>query len=242
MGALLRNYHPLSKIAMESGYNGLQWEDFWGITPWQKIPREIGLLEDIWGNTTHWLKLTCKRGQHWAARGGLLSNHPPPDWNCQVRVGAIGCNGRTFENYPPLLKYSGESGLQGIAMGALLRNYHPLSQIAMESGYNGLQWEDFWGITPGQKIPREIGLLEDIWGITTHWLKLTCKRGQHWAARGGLLSNHPPPDSNCQVRVGCTELQGEDFWGLTLWLKLPWRFGAMGSNGRIFENLTPLLK
>ena len=99
-GSSLRNCHPLTKIAMESGYNGLQSEHFWWIaTHWKKLQWRVGargcngrtfeeLLpywnsqarvscnglqwEHFWGITIHWLKLSWKSGLHWAATGGLL--------------------------------------------------------------------------------------------------------------------------------------------------------------------------
>ena len=83
----------------------------------------------------------------------------------------MGCNGRNFQELPPDW------------------NCH------LRVGCNGLQWEEFSGITP--------------------WLKLPCMSGLQWAAMGGIFRNYPTHDWNCHVRVGCNGLQWEDFSGFS---------------------------
>ena len=156
------------------GCNGLQWEDFSGITPWLKLP--------------------CKSGLQWVAMGGLFRNYPLTEI-AMSEWAAVACIGRTFQELPhPWLKVPCKSGLQWAAMGRLFRNY-PLTEIAMKEwaamgcngrtfqeltpdwnghvrvGCNGLQWEDFSEITS--------------------WMKLPCRSGLQWAAMGGLFMNYP---------------------------------------------------
>ena len=164
------------------GCNGLKWKDFSGITPLTKIAM-----------------------YEWAAMGCNGSTFedlppPPPDRNCHVRVG---CSGLQWEDFsgitlPPWLKLPCKSGLQWAAMEGLFRNYPPPPDwnCHVRVGCNGLQWEDFSGITPlDWNCHFRVGCnglqWEDFAGITS-WLKLPCKSGLQWAAMGGLFRNYPP--------------------------------------------------
>ena len=87
----------------------------------------------LWG--VNWCKsvgVICSEGvkwcKSWAAKGGLL------------------------RNYPPWLKLPCKSGLQWAAMGGLLRNYPHDWNCRVRVGCNGLQREDFSGITPMTEI------------------------------------------------------------------------------------------
>ena len=155
MGCNERNFHELPldwNCHVRVSWNGLQWVYFQEITPW--------------------LKLTCQRGLQWAARGGHFRNYPP-DWICHVRVECNGLQWEDFSGINPWLKLPCKSALQWAAMGGLFRNY-PLTEIDMSEwaamgglfrnyppdwncqvrvGCNGLQWEDFSGITPWLKLP-----------------------------------------------------------------------------------------
>ena len=134
-------------------------------------------------------------------------------------------------------------GCNGLQWDDFLRNYYPLTKIVMEEwaamGCNGKTFEEL----PPTKSDMQAWAAMGCNGRTLRnelpWLKLPCKSGLHWAARGEFLRNDRPPDWNSQVGVGCTGLQAEEFWGLTLWIKLAWRVGAVGCNGRTLEELPP---
>ena len=154
--------------------------------------------------------------------GGVFRNDPP-NWNCHVRVG---CNVRTSHELPHWLKLPYKSGLQWAAMGGLFRNYPPEWNCHVRVGWNGLQWQEFSGITPPPLTANAMWewaamcCNERTFQELPPGLKLPCKSGMQWAAMAGLFRNYPP-EWNCHVRVGWNGLQWQDFSGFTPWLKLP---------------------
>ena len=214
MGGLLRNYPPDWNCHVRVGCNGLQWEDFSGITPppateiamyewaamccngrtFQKLPPDCschvrvgcnGLQWEDFSEITPWLKLPCTSGLQWAAMGGVFRNYPPP-W----------------------LKLPCKSGLQWAAMGGLFRNY-PLPPWLKLPCKSGLQWAAMGGLfrnyPPDFNCHVRVGCSglqwEEFSGMTL-WLKLPrglktfksevliCPEGVTWAkvwAVGKLL-------------------------------------------------------
>ena len=77
---------------------------------------------------------------------------------------SLAAMGGLLRNYPHWLKLPSKSALQWAAMGGLFRNYPPDWNCHVRVGCNGLQWEDFLGITPWLKFPWKI-----------------------WAAKGGKM-------------------------------------------------------
>ena len=170
---------------------GLQWAAMWGLfrnyPPWLKLPCKSGLpwaaMGGLFRNYHPWKKLPCICGLQCAEVGGLFRNYPLTEI-AMYKWAAINCKERTFQELPPDW------------------NCH------VRVGCNGLQREDFSGITP--------------------WLKMPCKSGLQWAAKGGF-SGITTPERNCHVCVGCNALQWEDFSEITPWLKLPCKSGLQWS-------------
>ena len=160
--------------------SGLQWEDFWVITPLTKIAI-----------------------QEWAAMGGILRNYPTPWLKLPSKSGLQWAVMGNFWGITPWLKLPCKSGLQCVAMGGFLSDYEPQPDwdCHVRVGCKGLQWEDSWAITnpsppPWLKLPCKSGLQSaEMGGFLSNyhprWLRLPCKRGLQWASMGGILMNYP---------------------------------------------------